>query len=47
MKLLKTPHPIGLIETIYHEDNISKLPILMLFSLLHINKCNKGSQGVR
>ena len=42
LKLIKlqTPHPLGFIDNIYHESNISRLPDFDVFSLLDICKRN-------
>ena len=46
IKLLQTPHPLGLNENFYHEGNISRLPDFDgFFSLLDIHKRNKRSHG--
>ena len=39
-RLLQTPHPLCFNDTIYHEDNISRLPDFDVFSLLDIRKRN-------
>ena len=47
IKFLQTPHPLGCIDNIYHEGNISRLPVFDVFSLSDIHKCNKRFQGKR
>ena len=47
IKLLKTPHPLGFNDNIYHEGNISRLPDFDVFSLLDIRKSNNRSHGKR
>ena len=41
IKLLQTPHPLGLNDNIYHEGNFSRLPDFDVVSLLNIRKHNK------
>ena len=45
IKLLQTPHPLGLNDNIYHEGNISRLPDFDIFSLLDIHNSNNRSHG--
>ena len=40
IKLLQTPHRLGLNDNIYHEGDISRLPNFDVFSLLDIRKRN-------
>ena len=48
IKLLQTPHSFGLIDDIYCEGNISRLPeVVGFFSLLDNHKRNKRSHGKR
>ena len=47
IKLLRTPHPLGFNDNIYHEGNISRLHDFDFFSLLDICKRNNQSHGKR
>ena len=47
LKSLQTHFPLGFIDNIYHEENMSKMPDFDLFSLLDIPKRNRRSRGNR
>ena len=44
-KLLKTSFHLGFNDTIYHQDNISKMPDIDVFSLLEIRSRNRRYRG--
>ena len=47
IKLLKTTHPLGFNDNIYHGDSFSRFPGFDgFFSLLDIRKCNKQSHCI-
>ena len=47
IKLLQTPFPLGLNDTIYHEGNISKMPDFDAFFLLECRKRKTRALGIR
>ena len=47
IELLQTPFPLGFIDNIYHEGNISKMPDFDVFSLLEIRKRKSRSHGIK
>ena len=47
IKLLQTPFPLGFIDNIYHEGDISKMPDFDVLTLSESRKRKSRSQGIR
>ena len=47
IKLLQTPHRLGLFDNIYHDRDISRLPGFYVFSLLDMRNVKLGIQNAK